>query len=239
MALTVNYNSASGNAMNNVSRTQRNLAKSFARISSGLRITSAADDAAGLAVSENMDADTRSLRQAARNTNDGISVIQTVEGATEEVTDMLKRMRELAVQSRSETLDATSRGYADEEYKALLGEINRISDVTEFNGIALGNADKTLNVQVGIGSSSTNDVIGISLEDFDATALALPSGYQQHHECRYCAGQTRHGHRLCKQSSVRIRCRPKSPGIRTQQSRDLYRKPILFGLSHPRCGLCL
>ena len=108
MALTVNYNSASGNAMNNVSRTQRNLAKSFARISSGLRITSAADDAAGLAVSENMDADTRSLRQAARNTNDGISVIQTVEGATEEVTDMLKRMRELAVQSRSETLDATS-----------------------------------------------------------------------------------------------------------------------------------
>lgn len=173
MALTVNYNSASGDAMNNVSRTQRNLAKSFARISSGLRITSAADDAAGLAVSEKMDADTRSLRQAHRNTNDGISVIQTVEGATEEVSDMLKRMRELAVQSRSETLDATSRGYADEEYKALYAEIDRISDVTEFNGVALGNADKTINVQVGIGSSSTNDVIGISLEDFGSAQLAL------------------------------------------------------------------
>ena len=104
MALIINHNSAAGNARNNVARTTRSLSQSFNRISSGLRITQAADDAAGLAMSENMDAQAQSLRQAQRNTHDGISVIQTAEGATTEVSSMLKRMRELAVQSASETL---------------------------------------------------------------------------------------------------------------------------------------
>ena len=103
MALIINHNHASGRAAANLNRTQRGLTQSFNRISSGLRINQAADDAAGLGMSESLDADARSLRQAQRNTHDGISVVQTAEGATNEVADMLKRMRELAVQSASET----------------------------------------------------------------------------------------------------------------------------------------
>ena len=109
------------------------------RAPSGLRITSAADDAAGLGVSENMDADIRSLRQAHRNTNDGISVIHTAEGATGEVSDILKRMRELAVQSSTGTLGSTERGYIDSEFQELSAEVYRIANVTEFNGVALTN----------------------------------------------------------------------------------------------------
>ena len=172
MALYINHNAAAGNAMNNVHRNQRNLSQAFSRISSGLRITSAADDAAGLAMSENMDAETRSLRQAQRNTNDGISLIQTAEGATSEVADMLKRMRELAVQSASGTLDSDSRGYADEEFKSLRTEIERIADTTEFNGLKLGNAGATFKVQVGI-DASTNSQIGIKTGDLNIAALGI------------------------------------------------------------------
>lgn len=173
MALIINHNSASASAMTQVSRNQRNLSQSFSRISSGLRITQAADDAAGLAMSENMDADTRSLRQAHRNTGDGISVVQTAEGATNEVSDILKRMRELAVQSSSDTLAATERGYVQEEFTALSSEVNRIANVTEFNGVALGNATgATLAVQVGI-DATANSQISISLGDLRSTTLGV------------------------------------------------------------------
>ncbi|MFH1466010.1 MAG: flagellin FliC, partial [Pseudomonadota bacterium] len=104
MALTVNTNTASLNAITNLNRTQRSLAGSYSRISSGLRITRAADDAAGLGVAESLGAQAASGRVAMRNTNDGISVIQTAEGAMDSVGDILARMRELAVQSSSETL---------------------------------------------------------------------------------------------------------------------------------------
>ncbi len=109
MALTVNTNTAAINALTNYQHTNRALSSSFQKISSGLRITKAADDAAGLAVAENLDSQTRSLRQARRNTNDGVSVIQTAEGATNEVANIVKRMRELAVESSSETLNSTER----------------------------------------------------------------------------------------------------------------------------------
>jgi flagellin len=175
MALIINHNSAAGAAMNQVSRNQRNLTQSFNRISSGLRINSAADDAAGLAMSENMDADTRSMRQAQRNTHDGISVVQTAEGATNEVADIVKRMRELAVQSSSETLASTERGYIQTEFTELSSEVNRIANITEFNGVALGNATSTLNVQVGIDASADSRV-SITIGDLRATTLGLDSG---------------------------------------------------------------
>ena len=177
MSLFINHNQAAHTAMNNVSKTQRSLSQSFARISSGLRITSAADDAAGLGVSENMDADIRSLRQAHRNTNDGISVIQTAEGASGEVADLLKRMRELAVQSSTGTLGTTERGYVQEEFTALSGEVNRIANVTEFNGISLANNSTTsVDVQVGIDNVAANSRVTITMGDLRSTTLGIDSG---------------------------------------------------------------
>ena len=137
MGLTVNTNIASMNALNNLNGTQRSLGKTLGRVSSGLRVNSAADDAAGLGTAENLDAAQRSLRVAARNTSDGISVVQTAEGATEEVANVIKRMRELAVQSASETLATTERSYVVDEFNALESEIDRIAAVTDFNGVQL------------------------------------------------------------------------------------------------------
>jgi flagellin len=165
MALTVNTNTAAINALTNYQHTNRSLNSSFQRISSGLRITSAADDAAGLAVAENLDAQTQSLRQARRNTNDGVSVIQTAEGSANEVANILKRMRELLVEGSSETLNSTERAYIATELSALTSEVDRIAQVTEFNGIALANTDSiSLDVQVGI-HNTTNDRIAIDFQD--------------------------------------------------------------------------
>jgi flagellin len=165
------------NALGNLNRTQRSLNSTFQNISSGLRVNNAADDAAGLAVAENLEAQQMSLRQAQRNTNDGISVIQTAEGATDEVADILKRMRELAVQSSSETLHNNERDYIQDEFQQLTAEVDRIADVTEFNGISLGNqvngsAAGTIEVQVGIHNSS-DDRIGVGLGDLQATSLKV------------------------------------------------------------------
>ncbi len=176
MALTVNTNVASMRAYTNLSRTSRNLQGSFQRISSGLRITKAADDAAGLGVAESLDAQERSARQAMRNTNDGISIVQTAEGSTNEVANIVKRMRELAVQASSETLASTERAYVQSEYLSLESEVERISQVTEFNGIALANGtNSVLNVQVGIMDSS-NDRLAITLGDLRVTTLGIDSG---------------------------------------------------------------
>ena len=173
MALVVNSNLSSLNALNNLNRTNGNLSDTFGRISSGLRINKAADDAAGLAVAENLDAGVRSLGMAKRNTNDGIAVVQVAEGATNEVAEILKRMRELAVQSSSETLESTERDYVQTEYTQLKDEIDRIATVTEFNGIGLtrGTAShssvegkQNVDVQVGM-YNTTDDRIDISLGD--------------------------------------------------------------------------
>jgi flagellin len=178
MALVVNSNSTAMNALGNLNRTQRGLSKTFENISSGLRINNAADDSAGLAVAENLEAEQMSLRQAHRNTNDGISVIQTAEGATDEVSDILKRMRELAVQSSSETLHNNERSYIQDEFTELSDEVDRISQVTEFNGIALANGsggiggDNEVEVQVGIHNSS-DDRITIALGDLRASSLGV------------------------------------------------------------------
>lgn len=183
MAFVVNNNLSSLNALNNLNRTNTSLAGTMGRISSGLRINNAADDAAGLAVSENLDTQTRSLIQAKRNAHDGVSLIQVAEGASNEVAEIIKRMKELAVQSSSETLASTERVYVQAEFSELHSEISRISTVTEFNGIGLTRGTgvhssvtgvNSVSVQVGA-FNTTDDRIIISLGDLGTTALSLES----------------------------------------------------------------
>ena len=151
MALTVRTNLSAMNAANSLSNTQNSLSNTLGRISSGMRINSAADDAAGLGVATQLTTQADSMEQAMRNANDGISIIQTAEGATGEVTNILNRMRELAVQSSSETLADGERVYINEEFDQLNQEIGRIAEVTEFNGVQLSNSTTTsIQVQVGI-----------------------------------------------------------------------------------------
>lgn len=173
MALVINHNMSSITAQRNLSQTGRSLKSSFEKVSSGLRINKAADDAAGLGVAENLEAASRSAKVAMRNTNDGISVVQTAEGATSEVGNIVKRMRELAVQSSSETLATAERSYVQDEFAQLSAEVDRISQVTEFNGLKLTNgSDTSVSVQVGVNNSS-NDRISITMGDLRATALGV------------------------------------------------------------------
>ena len=130
MSLYINHNLASLNAQRTVAGTNRSLRGSFEKVSSGLRINKAADDAAGLGVAENLNAHFRSTKVAMRNTNDGISVVQTAEGATNEVGNIVKRMRELAVQSSSDALASTERAYINDEFAQLSAEVDRIAEVT-------------------------------------------------------------------------------------------------------------
>ena len=174
MALVINHNMSSINAQRNLAATGRALSSSFEKVSSGLRINKAADDAAGLGVAENLEAQSRSAKVAMRNTNDGISVVQTAESATTEVSNIIKRMRELAVQSSSETLASTERGYIQDEFAELSAEVDRIAAVTEFNGIKLTNGSNTTGVAVQVGvNNSSNDRISITLGDLRATALGV------------------------------------------------------------------
>jgi flagellin len=176
MSLTVRTNLTSMMSAGELGRTNNSLGLSLARVSTGLRITKAADDAAGLGVATNLQAATVSTGQAMRNANDGISIIQTAEGASNEVVDILQRMRELAVQSSSETLQDAERTYIQDEYNELRSEIGRIASVTEFNGIQLSDATNTqIEVQVGIESANSSRIT-INLGDLQVSALALDSG---------------------------------------------------------------
>jgi len=164
---------ASVDAVTQLNKSTTKLQTSFERVASGLRINKAADDAAGLGVAENLATVHRSARQAMRNTNDGISIVSTAEGATNEVSSILKRMRELAIQSSSETLGTTERGYIQDEFAELSAEVTRISNVTEFNGVQLANGNATqLSVQVGV-NNTTNDRIQLTLGDLRATVLGV------------------------------------------------------------------
>jgi flagellin len=167
MALTINTNVASLNAQRNLGATQSNLAKSMQRLSSGLRINSAKDDAAGLAISDRMTSQIRGLNQAARNANDGISLAQTAEGAMQESTNILQRMRELAVQSPNDSNTGTDRASLQKEVAQLQQELDRIATTTSFNGKKVldgsftaqafqvgANAGETISFSVG-GASST------------------------------------------------------------------------------------
>ncbi|MSQ01929.1 MAG: flagellin FliC [Myxococcales bacterium] len=173
MALTVNTNPAAMRAMTQLAKSGRALSGSYARIASGLRISKAADDAAGLAVAENLKIAAKSAKVASRNTADGISMIAVAEGASSEVGNIIGRMRELAVQSASETLDDDERAYIQDEFTALSEEVDRIAAVTEFNGKVLTDATvATVAVQVGI-HSTANDQIDITLGDLRTSTLGV------------------------------------------------------------------
>jgi flagellin len=173
MPITVRNNVSVNSALSDLNKTNRALARSFEKISSGLRIARAADDAAGLGVAENLKSAHTSAEVAARNINDGISIISVAEGASTEVGSILTRLRELAVQSSSETLANTERAYIDDEADALVAEISRISAVTEFNGIQLTDGGTTqIDVQVGI-NNTANNRITINLGDLGATNIGV------------------------------------------------------------------
>ena len=171
MAISIVTNAASLNAQRNLNKTQGQMGKSLARLSSGLRINQASDDAAGLAISEKLKSQVRSLSQAQRNANDAVSMLQTAEGAMNETSGLLIRMRELSVQSANDTVGATERGFIQAELDDLRSEVNRIAEVTEFNGRKLidGTAS-SVTFQVGI-NNSTNDRITVAINDMHATAL--------------------------------------------------------------------
>jgi flagellin len=168
MGLRVNTNIASLTSQRNLASVTGRLQGNFARLSSGLRIATAADDAAGLGISERMRAQIRSFSQAGRNAQDGISLSQTAEGALNEVSNILTRMRELAVQAANGTLNTADRAVIDAEFQALDDEINRVAGDTEFNGISLLDSAQTITVQVGIDSGQT---IGVDLADMQSAAL--------------------------------------------------------------------
>ena len=178
MPITINTNVASLNAQRNLTNSQSSLNVSLQRLSSGLRVNSAKDDAAGLAIAERMSAQVRGLTVGIRNANDGISLAQTAEGALASVTESLQRMRELAVQSANATNSATDRTSLDNEYQALATEINRSLQGTEFNGIAIVGAGATgFDFQVGP-NNSANDRITVTTTNMfaDAGIVAATGG---------------------------------------------------------------
>ncbi|MCB1183261.1 flagellin FliC [bacterium] len=175
--MRINTNISSLNTQRHLAKNSVSFQKSMEKLSSGLRINRAGDDAAGLAISEGLKADIRALDQAARNAADGISLVQVGEGAMDEVSNVLLRMKELAEQSLNGTLSDTDRGYLNSEYSALQSEITRISDATEFNGVKLlDGTGGTVNIQVGIGTGGSNQVAITLSGDRDATALGLTTG---------------------------------------------------------------
>jgi flagellin len=174
MSISVLTNVTSLNAQRNLATTQTALASSVGRLSSGMRINSASDDAAGLGISENLKSSIRSMAQAQRNANDGISMTQVAEGSMSDIQGIVSRMRELAVQSANSTLGTSERGYIQTEFSELSLEINRIGAVTDFNGQKLldGSAAAGLNFQIGI-HNSANDRIAMSIAQLDTTTLGL------------------------------------------------------------------
>jgi len=158
MAQVINTNALSMTAQNNLNKSQDALGTSIERLSSGLRINSAKDDAAGMAISNRMTAQINGLTQASRNANDGISIAQTTEGALNEVNDNLQNIRRLTVQAQNGTNSESDLESIQNEIDARLAEIDRIAEQTEFNGIKVLNADQTLTIQVGANDGQTIDI---------------------------------------------------------------------------------
>ncbi len=179
MGLRINTNIGSINAQRNLATTQNALERSMDRLSSGLRITRAGDDAAGLAISESLRAQIRGLVQAQRNANDGISVVQTAEGGLNEIANILIRLRELAVQAASEgSVSNTERSFLQNEFAALQSEITRIASATRFGGRVLldgtlSGATSALTFQVDINNNAAVDRISLSIGNATASGLSI------------------------------------------------------------------
>nr|BFD58253.1 flagellin [Bdellovibrio sp. CKG001]BFD61683.1 flagellin [Bdellovibrio sp. HM001]BFD65485.1 flagellin [Bdellovibrio sp. HAGR004] len=174
MGLRIGTNVAALNAQKNLYMTNINANRSMARLASGMRINQAADDAAGLAISENLKGQIRGLRQANRNANDGISLVQVAEGSLNEVSNMLIRLRELGVQASSDTIGETERKFLDVEYQQLKSEIQRITESTVFNGYELLNGTGgMIDIQVGVNNDPFRDRISFNAGAANATIDAL------------------------------------------------------------------
>jgi flagellin len=177
MPQTINTNLASLNAQRNLNMSQSSLQISMQRLSSGLRVNSAKDDAAGLAIAERMNAQVRGMNVAIRNANDGISLAQTAEGALSKVGDALQRMRELAVQSRNATNSSSDKDSLNKEFLELQSEISRVLGGTTFNGKHILGADATmLTFQIGA-NTTTDDVITVTTTDMkSASEITVVTG---------------------------------------------------------------
>jgi flagellin len=174
MAMSIRTNIASLEAQNNLANTEMSLDSSLEKLSSGFRITKAGDDAAGLGISTNLTAQIGSYQQAGRNAADGVNVVQTAEAALDSTTNILTRLRELAMQSASDGIGNTERGYIQNEVSALTTEVDRIANATEYNGQSLLNgAGTTLTFQIGIRNVAANDRIGVTTVDATAATLSV------------------------------------------------------------------
>jgi flagellin len=174
MGLRINTNVGSLNAQRNLFNTGNKLSKNLEKLSSGLRINRAGDDAAGLAISEGFKSEIRALQQASRNAADGISMVQTAEGSLDEVSGIAIRLRELAEQAANGTIGTSERGFLDSEFQALTAEITRISATTEFNGkTLLDGTGGTVDIQVGTGAGATSQIALNFGTATSATSLGL------------------------------------------------------------------
>jgi flagellin len=174
MGLRINTNISSLSAMRALNATRQALDGSLERLASGSRINRAGDDAAGLAISENLRAQIRGLRQAKRNALDGVSLIQVSEGGLNEVSNMLVRLRELAIQAASDTIGDKERSFTDREFQALKSEIQRIADSTNYNGNPLLNGRGGIfEIQVGTGNNPTTDRLAYNSQSADITLESL------------------------------------------------------------------
>jgi len=173
MSLMINTNIEAYDAHRNLVNTENSLSKSMQRLSSGLRINSAADDAAGLAISQKLTGQVKGLDQAQRNAQDGVSLVQTAEGSLNEVHAMLQRIRELAVQYSNGTLATSDQGAIQSEVNQLQSEISRIGTTAQFNGIALFSASTTISFQVG---ANDGEVIGIGTQDLASMVGTISLG---------------------------------------------------------------
>jgi flagellin len=186
--MRINHNIASMTTQNSLFSVNRDMSKSLERLSTGLRINRASDDAAGLGVSENLRTQVKGTSQAMRNAQDGIAAITIAEGSANEISGILQRMRELAVQSANDTLTSTERAYTDQEYNQLISEIDRIAEVTNYNGMKLISSSGTnSNVRFGLGGTGgtgsalwidANDQYGqdsitITIDTLTTTALGI------------------------------------------------------------------
>ena len=182
--MRINHNIASMITQTSLGAAQKSMSGSLEKLSTGLRINRAADNAAGLAVSEELRTQIRGMAQAKRNAQDGIALLQIAEGAANETSDILQRMRELAVESQNDTLTNTERGYLDQEFQALSSEITRIAQSAQYNGQTLtdgssssfGGASSASSVlHIGANGNSGIDQITIGIDGIDATDLGVNS----------------------------------------------------------------
>jgi flagellin len=177
MALTVNTNTTSLGVQKNLNRASDALATSMTRLSSGLKINSAKDDAAGLQIATRMTSQIRGQTMAIKNANDGISIAQTAEGAMQEQTNILQRMRELAVQSRNDSNSTDDRIALDKEFQSMASELTRIANSTQLNGKnLLDGSASTMTFQVGSNTGSSNQITIDLNQKFDASSLGIGSG---------------------------------------------------------------